>query len=218
MNYFVDMVNPPTVQQAQNMRAGGWSGCAVYVGGPRAAARGSWRQLDGERYPVRDLVDVFDFFVPLWVGRNVPWDLPAAFTTEMGVEDGAQADSDTGACGFASWTPLGLDVEYGTWQAHPEETRAYILGWVTAVNAAGHPAGVYADIETLNGLQLGIEVDWKWGAAWVRGYSSHSAPVGEFNPADPPPWDMWQFGQATIAGVDVDCNSALESFAGAKYG
>lgn len=218
MRYFVDMLHPPTRAQARAIRDLGWAGCAVYTGGPRAAARHTWQQVDGQRYPVRELADIFDFFVPIWVGRNAPWDAAASFSWGHGVEDGQTADADTGACGFGPTSPLGLDVEYGTYQAHPVETLQYILGWVSAVNSAGHPAGVYSDIQTLNALEAGLQVDWKWGAAWVPSYASSSAPVGEFNPAEPPPWDAWQFGGVTIDGVTVDCNSASDTFAGASYG
>lgn len=218
MKYFLDMVEPPTVDQARAMVVNGWTGCAVYVGGPRAAAHDHWHQVDGVRAPVGDLAGIFDFFVPVWVGANQPWDVESAFSFANGVADGEKADQDTGACGFGPTTPLGLDVEYGTFQAHPDATLQYILGWVSSVNAAGHPAGVYSDLETLSHLEPGLQVDWKWGAAWVRGFRGAGAPIGGFDPSSPPPWDLWQFASTSIAGVSVDCNSAADSFVGATYG
>lgn len=217
MKYGVDMLLPPSRTQAQTMRRAGYSWCGVYVGGPRAAARHVWQQVDGVAYPVRDLEDIFDGFLPIYVGCNQPWDVGSAYTADRGAQDGDDANRCTGACGFDSWTPLILDLEYGTFQQNPVGVEEYVRAWAEVVRGAGHVAGIYSDIESLNAMYEWDFVDIRWGAAWVRGNFA-TAPWGRFDPSDPPPWDAWQFGGATIAGVQVDCNSASDAFKFATYG
>lgn len=219
MQYGLDMLTPPTPQQAQAMRQLGWSWCAAYVGGPRAAAHATWQENASDQlFPVRTIAAVFDGFLPIYVGKNAPWDAPESFTYESGLADGDDATILTGRCGFDSPTPLCLDVEYGTWQANPTGVEEYIRGWVERVNGAGHRAGLYSDIETLNHYEHRPDlIDFLWGAAWVRG-SFNAAPAGGFDPQVPPPWDAWQFGGGTIAGVSVDCNSMIDAFPLAGYG
>jgi Domain of unknown function (DUF1906) len=218
MQYGLDMLTPPTPQQAQAMRQLGWSWCAVYVGGPRAAAHSAWQEQNG-RFPVKDIAGAFGGFLPIYVGKNAPWDVAESFSYDAGLADGDEANGLTGACGFNSTTPLCLDVEYGTWQANPTGVEDYIRGWVERVNGAGHRAGLYSDIETLNHYVHRPDLmDFLWGAAWVRG-SFNAAPTGGFDPqSPPPPWDAWQFGSSTIAGISVDCNSLVDGFALAAYG
>jgi Domain of unknown function (DUF1906) len=219
LKYGVDLLNPPTFQQAQAIRQFGWSWCAVYVGGPRAAAHHIWQEnaIDGY-HPVKALASIFDGFLPIYVGANQPWDPPQSFTYGAGLSDGDDANACTGACGFDSDTPLCLDVEYGTWQANPSGVEDYIRGWVERVNAAGHRAGLYADIETLNQYVNRPDlIDFLWGAAWVRGNFSR-APVGSFDPQSPPPWDAWQWGGGSLANLSVDFNSMIDSFELARYG
>jgi len=220
MKYGLDMVYPPNRQQAQTMREHNWSWIGVYIGGPRAASDRAWNQ-DEERdiFPVRRLADIFDGFLPIYVGRNQPWDEQRVFNRQQGISDGDQANVLMGACGFDQNQPCCLDVEYGTFQNHPADTKEYILGWVQRLNEAGHPAGVYSDIATLNALEIGEEVDFKWGAAWVRGAFNIWVPDGQFDPQQPPPWDVWQFASGgQIGGVNVDLNSMTDDFQLAQYG
>jgi hypothetical protein len=220
MKYGIDCVYPPNRQQAQSMINYGWSWIGVYIGGPRAASDNSWQEDEGsDKFPVRRLADVFDGFLPIYVGRNQPWDDQRVFTRQQGISDGDQANILMGACGFNESQPCCLDVEYGTYQAHPADTKEYILGWVQRLNEAGHPAGLYSDMETLNNLEEGLEVDFKWGAAWVRGSFGLYAPTGRFDPQQPPPWDVWQFASGgAIGGVNVDLNSMTDDFVLANYG
>lgn len=218
MKYGVDCLYPPSIVQAESLLRGEWSWLAVYVGGPRAAAHNAWHQVDGLRYPVRDLAGYFEGFLPVYVGRNAPWDSPRAFNFDQGVADGDDANVNTGACGFDSGTPLALDLEYGSFQANPVGTHEYVRGWVQQVNGAGHPAGVYSDLDTLNHMQLGELVDFKWGAAWIRNAFTGHAPKGRFDPMTPPPWQVWQFATGTVGGLSVDANSMTDDFKLASYG
>jgi hypothetical protein len=221
MKYMVDMVSPPTPAQADRMVSLGWDYCIAYIGGPRAAARNQWHIIDGQRYPIGDIAETFSGFLPTFNGLTMPWDEPSSLTYQKGLEHGDMANDYTGACGFDSRTPLCLDLEYGTVQANPNGAREYVRGWVEKVNGAGHKAGLYSDLESLSRFQPGVEVDFKWGAAWVRGALQKrdwQAPEGEFDPSSPPPWDVWQFGGGWIAGVSVDYNSASDQFQFATYG
>lgn len=218
MKYGLDVLYPPTREWSIVAKSNGWSWLNVYIGGPRASARHSWHESPNTDGPVAKIADIWDGFLPTYVGRNYPWDGAADFSYEQGLIDGDDANESTGACGFDSWTPLCLDLEYGAWQNYGEDILPYITGWVERVNAAGHPAGVYSDIDTLNQLPLGLLVDFKWGAAWVRNSFTVDAPAGRFDPASPPPWDAWQYGGGTLNGVSVDCNSMRDDFKLATYG
>ncbi len=218
MKYGLDVLNPPLRAWSINVRDLGWSWLNVYVGGPRCAALDRWRQQDGIRYPVRELADVFDGFLPTYVGRNYPWDGPETFTYDQGRFDGDDANDCTGACGFDRPTPLCLDLEYGCWQNYGEAVVEYVRGWVQSVNEAGHKAGAYSDIDTLNQLPIGELVDFKWGAAWIRNSFTNRAPTGRFDPTFPPPWDAWQYGGGILLGASVDCNSMVDTFELARYG
>src|SRR5438105_3699805 len=126
MQYGLDVLNPPTREWSFMATELGWKWLNVYVGGPRASARTSWHQIDGVRHPVRDIAAVWRGFLPTYVGRNFPWDSADAFTYEQGLIDGDDANENTGACGFDSWTPLCLDIEYGTWQNYGDAVTQYV--------------------------------------------------------------------------------------------
>jgi Domain of unknown function (DUF1906) len=211
--YGLDMVSAPTEAQAATMFELGWRFLGCYVGGPRAAAgHHGWPNA-----AVGVLANVGFSFLPIYVGRNHPWDDFSAFTFQQGVLDGDEANSLTGACGFDSDTPLCLDLEYGTYQSDPQGARQYLRGWVQQVNAAGHKACLYSDLETLGRLGTPDLVDLLWGAAWVREAFTLQPPLGRFDPTTPPPWNAWQYAGGTIAGVSVDCNSATDDFPFAQY-
>lgn len=218
MRYGLDMLYPPSRTAAEIMQARGWQWLNVYIGGPRATARNSWQIREGVSYPVADVAPYFEGFLPLYVGRNAPWDRPGDFNYQQGIEDGDEANELTGACGFDSNTVLGLDLEYGTWQAAPHGAEEYVRGWVERVNAAGHPGVLYSDIETLNHLDKPELIDFVWGAAWIGGTNFENAPLGQFDPSWPPPWDVWQFGSGRIGGIQCDCNSSTDAFPLAAYG
>ncbi len=212
MNYFVDAATPPTPYQARRIKALGWTAFNVYVGGPRAVRR--WTNTETAVVGAAGLL-----CLPTYVGRNAPWDDPTAFTFDQGAIDGAEADVQTGACGFDGTTILCLDLEYGTWQAHPDATLQYVLGWVSQVNGAGHPAVLYSDSHTLAYLGTPDIVDYTWGASYVaNGGSFLRPPVGQFDPSEPPAWSCWQWADnASIAGASLDLNSAADDFPFAVY-
>jgi Domain of unknown function (DUF1906) len=213
MLYGLDLVNPPSQAQAITMWELGWRFFGCYVGGPRAAAgHQGWPNSSVAR-----LAELGFSFIPIYVGRNQPWDTSWAFTFQQGVVDGDDANVLTGACGFDESTPLCLDLEYGSYQNEPASAREYVRGWVQQVNAAGHKACLYSDIETLSHLGTPDLVDLLWGAAWVKGAFATRPPSGQFDPSTPPPWSVWQFAGGTIAGVSVDTNSAVDDFPFATY-
>ena len=220
MKFGLDMTYPPTVDQATHMQSLGYTFCIAYVGGPRASADNAWHQIDGERYPVRDLSPFFrDGFLPCYVGRNVPYDQGWQFTAEQGITDGHEANTYTGACGFDSDSVVVLDVQYGTYERYPLATLRYIAGFVSRCNAAGHPVGVYGDIALMNALRQGLDVDGKWGADQLltNRTDEPSETWSRFDPASPPPWMYWQCGNGTVAGVSVDYNTATDDALFAKY-
>jgi hypothetical protein len=217
MLYGLDCLYPPSPTQAREMREAGWQWLAVYVGGPRAAAHSAWQEVAASHTPIGDLAGIYDSFLPIYVGRNFPWDGEPEFTYQQGVHDGEDTLRCMEKCCFTESSPVALDVEYGCFQHYPDGVHQYVQGWVEIVNRYGHRGGVYSDIETLNHLELGDLVDFKWGAAWVRDSFSPQPPFARFDPTSPPPWDVWQYGGGELAGVAVDVNSAVDDFEFASY-
>lgn len=212
MIYGIDSAYAPTRYQAGRIFSLGWRWSICYVGGPRATNKWTNAQTG-------TLATAGFTFVPTYVGRNAPWDGPEAFTFDQGAADGVEADVQTGACGFDGTTILALDLEYGSYQAHPAATLQYVLGWVSQVNAAGHPAVLYSDPHTIAYIGTPDIVDFTWGASYVaNGRSYLRPPVGSFDPSSPPAWSAWQWADnGLIAGAGVDLNSAVDDFPFASY-
>jgi Domain of unknown function (DUF1906) len=220
VKYGIDCTYPPTLGQAHLMRSYGYTWIICYVGGPTAAARGSWQQIDGELYPVRDIKDVFDGFLPTYVGQNLPW--AGEFNEGRGRADGDEANEFTGKCGFDSPTILALDLEYGNWQRYSEPVRQYAWAWAEQVKAAGHTTCLYSDPASAAALRNGFDYIWvaSWSTTPARYLAMHpNRPVG-FDPREPPPWDVWQFagGPGAIGGVPIDLNSMADDVPLATYG
>lgn len=212
MLYGLDCLNPPTSAQGNEMWRLGWRFLGMYTGGPRAAAgHHGWPNESVGR-----LADLGFRFLPIYVGRTFPYDGVADFTYEQGLADGDDSNILAGAAGFNAAQVVVLDAEYGDWQNEPASFGEYLRGFVERSNGAGHPVCLYSDPETLN--QYGNDmIDFKWGAAWQRGPFSTVPPYGRWDPALPPPWDAWQFGGGTVAGVSVDLNSLRDDFPLAEY-
>lgn len=217
----LDMTYPPTIEQAAYMNGLGYTWCLVYIDGPRTAAHTAWQQVDGVSYPVRDLAPYFpDGFLPVTVGRNVPWDQGGAFTAKQGMADADRANISTGACGFGPNSPLGLDIEYGTYEKYPQAVMKYLAGFVSVANAAGHPVPVYGDQTLMNALEGRSDlVDGLYGAdqLLVNRTDEPATTWSNFDPALPPPWMYWQCGNGTVGGVSVDYNTAIDAALFAKY-
>ncbi len=211
MIYGLDMLYAPTPAAAATMWHNGWRWLCCYIGGPRAAA-GHHGWSNGA---VHILANQGFVFLPTYVGRTWPYDPAEAFSYTQGLLDADDANVLTGACGFNETTPLCLDAEYGDFQNAPGFSE-YVRGFAERVNAAGHQLCLYSDVETLNAFDSST-VDLKWGAAWTGRNLTSKPPFGRFDPATPPPWDAWQFGGTTIAGVSVDQNSARDDFPFAQY-
>lgn len=212
MIYGVDCISPPSHSQAVAIWNKGWRFMGCYIGGPRAAAGHSgWPNAS-----VHVIADIGFLFIPIYVGRTIPYDPPSAFSYQQGLADGDDANVRTGACGFDSTTLLALDAEYGDYQNAPGFSE-YVRGFGERVNAAGHKLCLYSDTETLNNFD-GSLVDLKWGAAYASRAFTQTPPTGRFDPGSPPPWNCWQYADGgTIGGVSVDLNSASGDFPFAQY-
>lgn len=208
MLYGLDSAYAPSTAAARRLFSLGWRFYCGYVGGPRATH--AWSHDDFARLAGEGFV-----FLPIYVGRTVHYDPISAFTFDQGVKDGDEANVLTGACGFDSTTPLCLDAEYGDWQTAPGFSE-YVRGFGQQVNGAGHKLVLYSDTETLNNFGSDL-VDLKWGAAYSSRAVTQKPPYGRFDPASPPPWDMWQYGTGTVASTSVDLDSAVDDFPFAQF-
>lgn len=212
MIYGVDCAYPPSRAQGLAIWNNGWRFMGCYIGGPRATAgHHGWANAS-----VHVLADIGFLFLPIYVGRTVPYDAPSAFNYQQGLTDGDDANVLTGACGFDGTTPLCLDAEYGDWQKAAGFSE-YLRGFGERVNGAGHKLCLYSDTETLNHFGSDL-IDLKWGAAYSSRAFTQTPPTGRFDPASPPPWDCWQYASSgSIGGVSLDLNSATDDFPLAQY-
>ena len=209
VQYGLDSAFAPSLEQAQALWVRGWRFFGGYIGGPRAAH--AWSNTDFHR-----LADVGFTFIPIYVGRNRPWDLPAAFNFEQGVQDGDDSNIRAGACGFDENQAIALDVEANSGTgALGQALLDYVDGWCQQTHAAGHPTIIYTSSSLLT--MLGDHFDHKWGAEWVGNKLQHNAPPwGLYDPGEPPPWTFWQFADNVSNGA-YDGNSATDDAPLAVY-
>src|SRR6266851_3948888 len=205
MIYGLDSAFPPSVTGARLMYSNGWRFYGGYIGGPRAYNR--WLNSD-----FGQLALIGFKFLPIFVGRNRPWD--TVFNYDAGIADGDAANNLAGGCGFNETQPLVLDVEYGTWDG--QAVTDYCDGWCNRVHMPGHTTILYSDPATI--AAIGSHFDYTWGADYVTSVRYGSPPAGQFDPSTPPPWDVWQFDDnGAIGGSTVDLNSARDDFPFATY-
>ncbi len=195
MLYGLDCLAPPSDSQARTMLRYGWSFLNVYVGGPYLSGHTPW-----PNNRVASLATIGFRFLPLYVGQQRTAGMSGDLSFEQGVADGTEATILTGACGFNETTILGLDLEAGNYESDPAGTTAYLEGWVSIVNGAGHPAVLYCDPLTAAALGSPTLVDFTWVSdPIVPGANYRKAPQGLFDPSTPPAWSAWQFAFGATA-------------------
>lgn len=193
---------------------------AVYIGGIRSAGSG-WT-LDALKALHRAQPDLG--FLPIYVGRNAPWDQWDAFSAGQGFDDarGALAlmesrsllDFDGSCC---------LDIEAQTWDGAvgdlQDNVKAYIRAWCHEVGTFGLTPVVYGPLRCCAWLQAEMPEVKTWVAYW-----QHTGPNWlKLTDAQRPVLqltiggmqrtpDAWQFvGGVPVAG-EVDCNISSNDF------
>jgi hypothetical protein len=219
MIYGLDCLNAPSDTQGRLMLRLGWEFLNVYVGGPYLSGHTPW---PAER--IAALSALGFRFLPLYVGQQSTAGMTGTLTFDQGVIDGAEAVALTTTAGLAfraDGAPqiIGLDLEAGNYEHDHAGSRAYIEGFASVVNGAGHQFVLYSDPITAAELGTPDLVDLtRVSCPIALGRNYRRAPVGLFDPATPPAWNAWQFAfGATIAGVNCDLNSAVDSFPLAVY-
>lgn len=209
MIYGLDAAYAPSAATARKLWGAGWRFFGGYTGGPRAAH--AWSNGDFGR-----LAAIGFTFIPIFVGRNLPWDDPSAFTFEQGLADADQSNGLAGGCGFDENQPICLDVEGNSGMGDLGQALLdYCDGWCQRTHDAGHKTIVYTSSSIM--ATLGDHFDYKWGAEWV-GNAGHytSPPWGQFDPSEPPPWDFWQFADNAYNN-NFDASSATDTAPLATY-
>ncbi len=136
-----------------------WTG--VYIGGPCSAGSG-W-----SRDRVKSIYQTTHWsFLPIFVGQEASSICGAHDLSEArGRADGAETASAMKDFGWAEnhGIPVVLDVEEGTYADHPDDTVAYVRGWVDRVKAEGYKPYVYTSPTATNAFardKLGIDAIW----------------------------------------------------------
>lgn len=209
MIYGLDAAYAPSVATARRLWTDGWRFFGGYLGGPRAAH--GWSNADFGR-----LASIGFRFIPIFVGRNLPWDTTAAFTYDQGIADGDAANNLAGSCGFDENQALCLDVEANPGMGSLGQALLdYCDGWCARVHDAGHKTIVYSSASIL--AQIQDHFDYRWGAEWVGNAGRYSTPPwGLFDPSEPPPWQFWQFADNAYNN-NFDANSASDDAPLATY-
>jgi hypothetical protein len=207
--YGLDSAYAPSLATARRLYGYGWRFFGGYTGGPRAAH--GWSNADFGR-----LARVGFRFIPIFVGRNLPWDEPASFNREQGIADGDDSNNLAGACGFDSDQAICLDVEANSGMGNLGQALLdYVDGWCQRSHDAGHKTIVYTSASIM--ITIGSHFDYQWGAEWVGngGYYT-TPPFGRFDPSEPPPWTFWQFADNAVGGA-FDASSAINDAPLATY-
>lgn len=209
MLYGLDAAYAPTRTGARTLWSQGWRFFGGYIGGPRAAH--AWSNADFGR-----LAKIGFRFIPIYVGRNLPWDAPAAFNFNQGLADADDSNTLAGACGFNADQPICLDVE-----ANPgtgtmgQALLDYVDGWCQRTHDAGHKTIVYTSASIM--AMIGSHFDYQWGAEWVGNSGQYTTPPwGLYDPSEPPPWTFWQFADNIQNGA-FDGSSAIDDAPLAVY-
>jgi hypothetical protein len=215
MKHGVDRASVLTPDDINSLNADGLniSWVAAYIGGPRSAASG-WD------FTAVELLHRMDIgLLPVYVGRNYPWDDIDMFTDSQGAIDANDAVAAANAMGFNSG-PLTLDVEANTFDAHGLQTVEYVRGWCVTVRDAGYQAGVYGPPRLIQVCREWDLINFGWAAfwrqtgdAWLR--LSQDWPDVSSLTADglEQPPELWQFvGDVPLLG-GIDLSVARDDFA-----
>lgn len=202
MLYGLDVAYAPNIMTARRLYSQGWRFFGGYTGGPRAAH--AWSNADFGR-----LAKVGFTFIPIYVGRNLPWDDSSAFNYDQGVADGDDSNNLAGACGFNSQQAICLDVEANSGMGSLGQALLdYVDGWCQRTHDAGHPTIVYTSSSIM--AQIGSHFDYQWGAEWAGNSGQYNTPPwGLFDPSEPPPWTFWQWAD-NVQNNTYDGDSAVD--------
>ncbi|HTR56227.1 MAG TPA: glycoside hydrolase domain-containing protein [Kofleriaceae bacterium] len=162
----MDRASAFSVGEAKTLRndhAVRWSG--VYIGGPCDGGSGWTKQR------VVDIANATDWkFMPIYVGRQEAAICGAdQLTYDQGHSDGIGATKRMRAFGWEPKRdiPVALDVEAGTYYAHPTASLAYVRGWLAAVHHEGYRGYIYSSPFALNAYH---DAHARIDAAWAASY------------------------------------------------
>lgn len=141
----VDRAGAISVAEARILKdLHGVSWCGCYLGGPRNGGYGWTRSvLDG-------LGEAVGWrFLPIYVGRNLPWDAPAALNVAIGQADAEDCLKILAGYGWPAGqnVPVCLDVEYDTVQV---PWLDYGVRWANVIRDGGYYPVIYAPPGALN--------------------------------------------------------------------
>lgn len=140
-----------------------WTG--VYIGGACNGGSGWTKRV------VTSIAKATGWkFMPIWVGQQTSSICGAhELTYARGKADGELTAKRMRAFGWLPnrAIPVALDVEGGTYYAHPTASTRYVRGWVNAVHHAGYRAYVYG---SPFGLSYYHDQKVRIDAAWAASY------------------------------------------------
>ena len=119
-------------------------------------------------------------FMPIFVGQQSSSICGAStLTGSQGTTDGQAAAQRMAAFGWQANRniPVCLDLEAGSYSAHPSGAEAYAKAWRDAVRAAGYLAYLYSNPTAINALyDNNVKFDGAWPASWFYSNFANVSP------------------------------------------
>ena len=214
-----DRAYPPDSVLLQRAASLGVEWFGAYIGGPYTGGLWSPEQVNG-------IGHLGYKFLPIYVGQQAK-DPPnikteGVFTMEQGQHDAEDAIHIMREYGWPQHQniPIVLDVEFWTYESHPEPTRQYIRTWLNTVRNAGYYPGIYGGAQTCHDMAQVGYLDgptFVWIASWLKNWNPSQLDLMNI-PGMPSRYfgrsqRLWQYA----ALGDYDLNLANEEFQFAEY-
>lgn len=213
----VDRATPIAAQTVQVIRGAGLdiSWIAAYLGGPRAAE--TWQAID-----VQAVAPTVAGILPIYVGRNAPWDAAGAFTRDAGQHDAGEAIDLLTLWNLeptADRPVVCLDMESQTLESYPAQAVEYIAGFMAELDSHGYQGILYGNAATIEACRAAGIQCLNWCASWITPGSSwwqlwqHTEPdLSTLTRGLSAPVDGWQFVAGVPVASEIDLSTLREDF------
>ena len=206
----VDRAGGLALWEAQALVGLGFEWCGVYIGGPRSAGFGWSPEL------LEQLATTGIKFLPIYVGRNLPWDDISHLTADYGQRDGEEAVKIMQNWGYhgGPGQVIAHDTEYDTVAGALNQWLDYIVRWGNVVSAAGYRPVLYAPGWSLDAYaKVAQTLTGAWITRWLGSTRQQPDPK-QYVTTSFSGYAMQYTGGTWLQGqkTDFDLNTATDDF------